>query len=480
MVFMIVVSSVVATAMYVWTSVTLGRVFGALGSEPVKAWLPLVNMVVLFRLADRSGWQVLALVVPVYGLVVMYQVLHHLTTAFGRPGKLAGIGVLVLPIWAGAVTGGVNAKVVASQGKAMSQRGVDSIFGGSSAQHPVPSGPEPDPTPSPSFPQPQTPPAQQAVAQQAAAQHAAQQAAAQQAAAHQAAQQAAAQQAAQQAAAHQAAQQAVAQQAAQQVAAHQAAAQQAAQQAAAYQAAQQAAAQQAVAQQAAQQAAAQQAAAQQAAAQQAAAVQPVAQPAQPAVVQPVTPQAAQPAPVAPAASQSTPASGRPALLLPTVVQDSRWSGPADQADGGAAPAPVHPVGEPVAPVQVADVADHTVVVNRRSQHPWSLVLDDGRAFDVWGSSVVVGREPTATDTGVQMLAISDDTRTISKMHARFDLVEGAWSVTDLNSTNGIVVTGSDGRSFSVRRGGTSVVGNKLKLGSVGMRLTPVQPLAQSV
>ncbi len=123
--------------------------------------------------------------------------------------------------------------------------------------------------------------------------------------------------------------------------------------------------------------------------------------------------------------------------------------------------------------------DHTVVIDRTSSRPWSLVLEDGRSFDLWASSVVVGREPVATADGVQMLAIPDDTRTISKRHARLDLVDGAWQVTDLDSTNGVVVTSTDGRAVSVRSGRVSVVDSQLVLGSVAMRLVTRQSLARS-
>ncbi|MCL2467034.1 MAG: DUF5684 domain-containing protein [Micrococcales bacterium] len=498
MIFMIVVSGVVAAAMYVWTSVTLGRVFATFGSDPAKAWIPLVNLVVLFQLAGKSGAQVIVLIIPVYGLVVLYKVLRELTTVFGRPAKLALIGVLVLPIWAGALTGGVTAKAVASRGKAMPRRGVDSLFG-SSSQHPVPSSRQPVPVSVPDFPQSPLPsfgqpapapqgyqgapamPTQQPRHAEPAAQPAVAQPVPAQpfvtptspAAQPVAAQAVVAQQVVQPVVAQPVVEPAVVQPVA--PAPSVAPAQPVVVEPAAVQPAQPVAAQ----------------------GDQPHLVAPMlspldqagpvadAQPAQPGSGAPTmgnpapapTPPVAQPAP-APAPLVAAPVperAGGPALLIPPVVQDSRWAGPAEMVGDGAAPVvPLAPVGEAVMtpPTHTPDVAEHTVFINRKAQQQWSLVLEDGRTFAVWGSSVVVGREPTATESGVQMLAIPDDTRTISKMHARFDLANGVWSVTDLGSTNGIVVTGTDGRAFSVRRGGTSVVGNKLKLGSVAMRLVP--------
>ena len=43
-----------------------------------------------------------------------------------------------------------------------------------------------------------------------------------------------------------------------------------------------------------------------------------------------------------------------------------------------------------------------------------------------------------------MLRIHDTSRTLSKVHARLDLVNDEWIITDLNSTNGVIVVASDG------------------------------------
>ena len=509
---MTLVSLFVAAGLYAWSGVTLGKVFRALGGAPGKAWVPVVGQVEMLRLAGRPAWQVIVLlVVPGFNLVVYYQVLRELTRMLGRPERLALIGVVVLPIWAGAVVaGGATApKGVAAQETTGGSRqlGVDSLFGLSPSSQPgavspyaapvaypaagcaapvdpalgyAPPGPQgvPHACPAAAYPEPAVPVAAQALvpAQQAAP----------------------------------------------------------------------------VFQPVPAQAVAPQAVGQPVAAQPFA-VQPVVAP--PVAVQPV---ALPPAAVPPAVvGQPVPSVGQqaPVLLFPPPVQDSPWSTPPGHAEpssvtpaapghavpapavapvpasaGGARPVPnqtpgprpepvpqpqptiAQPVMSPEAvPVSVVapqpappskvptpqqgtarpalkpvpspepgfDASDHTVVIDRVSTRPWALVLEDGRSFDLWASSVVVGREPTATDMGVQMLAIPDDTKTISKMHARFDLVDGVWQVTDLGSTNGIVVTGTDGRAFSVRSGRTSVVGNQLVLGSVAMRLVPRQSLARS-
>ena len=74
-----------------------------------------------------------------------------------------------------------------------------------------------------------------------------------------------------------------------------------------------------------------------------------------------------------------------------------------------------------------------------------------------------------------MLAVSDETCTISKVHARLDLVDGAWQITDAGSTNGIIVTHA-GRAYTVPSGTSAAVDEQFVLGSVGMRLVPGEPL----
>ncbi|MCL2089970.1 MAG: FHA domain-containing protein [Micrococcales bacterium] len=117
-----------------------------------------------------------------------------------------------------------------------------------------------------------------------------------------------------------------------------------------------------------------------------------------------------------------------------------------------------------------DAVEPTVVVDRSALGQWSLVLDDGQTFDLWSTSVVVGRRPRLPSLGVQTLTILD--KALSKTHARLDLVDGTWQVTDLGSTNGVVVAGADGQDTEVARGGAAPVYGYLEMGAVGARIVP--------
>ena len=65
----------------------------------------------------------------------------------------------------------------------------------------------------------------------------------------------------------------------------------------------------------------------------------------------------------------------------------------------------------------------------------------------------------------------DSTRTLSKVHARLDLADGVWTVTDLNATNGVIVIEADGSENLLDPGASAVVRDRFVLGKVGMRLS---------
>jgi len=148
-----------------------------------------------------------------------------------------------------------------------------------------------------------------------------------------------------------------------------------------------------------------------------------------------------------------------------------------------APVPAAPPSLPPA-VSIAaeqdDDVEATVVVDRSVRGQWSLVLDDGRTFDLWSTSVVVGRRPGTGSHGAQTLAIPDEALTMSKTHARLDLVDGTWQITDLGSTNGVLVAAADGRDTEVPRGGAAPVYGYLELGAVGARIVPTSQVVEMV
>ncbi|MFX5603137.1 FHA domain-containing protein, partial [Acinetobacter baumannii] len=65
---------------------------------------------------------------------------------------------------------------------------------------------------------------------------------------------------------------------------------------------------------------------------------------------------------------------------------------------------------------------------------------NGIPVDLTSDVVILGRRPApdAAHPDAQLVAIADETRTVSKTHARLQLRGEKWFVTDLDSTNGVL------------------------------------------
>ena len=118
-----------------------------------------------------------------------------------------------------------------------------------------------------------------------------------------------------------------------------------------------------------------------------------------------------------------------------------------------------------------DDLDNTIVVDRRPVVPWKLRTDDGFVASLTASKVVLGRNPSSGEMDVQAIAIPDSSKTLSKTHARLDLVDGAWTLTDLHSTNGVIVIEADGSENLIDVDQTVPLLSRFLLGKVGMAVS---------
>lgn len=158
-------------------------------------------------------------------------------------------------------------------------------------------------------------------------------------------------------------------------------------------------------------------------------------------------------------------------------QRLRGSGLGTRAERAASIRPVPvvlPVPETPAPVPAAVPADDddleaTVVVQRSRGPRRVLALDDGRTFALSATSIVIGRNPEG-EPGEQRLAIPDKTRTLSKTHARLVVQGDEWRLTDLHSTNGVVVVADDGAETLLDPGESVTGAGRFVLGEVGMHV----------
>ena len=82
----------------------------------------------------------------------------------------------------------------------------------------------------------------------------------------------------------------------------------------------------------------------------------------------------------------------------------------------------------------------------RRRSVWTLVPTLGAPIPLTADVVIIGRRPhREPDYGdAQLVAIQDETRTVSKTHARMELTSDGWTIVDLDSTNGVILIGEDG------------------------------------
>lgn len=123
-----------------------------------------------------------------------------------------------------------------------------------------------------------------------------------------------------------------------------------------------------------------------------------------------------------------------------------------------------------------DDFEETVLAVRR-RPVWRLQLPmSSRPVDVTATTVLLGRKPSAlgAPTDAQLVPVADGTRTVSKTHARLDLVDQRWMITDLGSTNGIVLIGENGEENELDSHVTTPLTERFLLGDAEFSLTSQQ------
>ena len=116
-----------------------------------------------------------------------------------------------------------------------------------------------------------------------------------------------------------------------------------------------------------------------------------------------------------------------------------------------------------------DAFEHTIIAARHRSH-WSLVPPSGVAVPLSGEVVLLGRRPVADPDfpDAQLVSIQDGT--VSKTHARLELREDRWYVTDLGSTNGVLFATVLGTEVEATPGVETEAGDRFLLGDAEVRL----------
>ncbi|MFJ6677596.1 DUF5684 domain-containing protein [Microbacterium sp. NPDC091382] len=118
-----------------------------------------------------------------------------------------------------------------------------------------------------------------------------------------------------------------------------------------------------------------------------------------------------------------------------------------------------------------EALERTVVV-QRGRTRWELVLPDASTVPLASDVVVLGRNPVpdASHPRAQVIAVVDATRTVSKTHARLERRGDTWRITDLGSTNGILLPSPLGADVELKPGEEVEVTGRFLLGDAALRL----------
>ncbi|HEY9423336.1 MAG TPA: DUF5684 domain-containing protein, partial [Microterricola sp.] len=134
--FGVLIALLLSLAFYVWASAALAAVFGKLGERGWKAWVPVYNSFVLFRLGGVAPLWAITLFLPlinIVGFVFSIFAIHSISKQFGKGAGFTVLGVLLMPIWS-SILGWGRASV---QGAGVEQAGAQSRVRESDAAAPV-------------------------------------------------------------------------------------------------------------------------------------------------------------------------------------------------------------------------------------------------------------------------------------------------------------------------------------------------------
>lgn len=102
----------------------------------------------------------------------------------------------------------------------------------------------------------------------------------------------------------------------------------------------------------------------------------------------------------------------------------------------------------------------------------AIVIEGSEPLPLSETDYVLGRrpEPTGPAAAATKLAVHDATRTVSKTHARLHYAEGSWWLTDLGSTNGVLLDGAEGPDLALDPGVPAAVTGAFWLGDLRLRI----------
>lgn len=153
----------------------------------------------------------------------------------------------------------------------------------------------------------------------------------------------------------------------------------------------------------------------------------------------------------------SPVAGSPMSARSSVSAQQRVAQPAGETDAEAE--------------SDADDVDQTVMV-RRKKVTWQLIPASGEPIALSAEVVILGRRPSADGAfpRAQLVPVPDQARTVSKTHARLELRGERWLITDLGSTNGVLLHTLMGEEIEIEPGTELDAGERFYLGDEEFRL----------
>ncbi len=90
-------NSIIAAVIYVLSVIALWKVFNKAGEHGFWAFIPIVNLYKMCKIADGNGWKCLLYLIPIVNVIYYFIMNIKMAKAFGK-GTLFGILLTLLPI----------------------------------------------------------------------------------------------------------------------------------------------------------------------------------------------------------------------------------------------------------------------------------------------------------------------------------------------------------------------------------------------
>ncbi len=91
-------TSIAVIAFYVLIAIALWKVFSKAGHPGILAWIPIVNLIVLLKIAGYSAWLVLLYLIPIVNFVFAIFVAIRLGERFGKGGFFSLLWLWLFPV----------------------------------------------------------------------------------------------------------------------------------------------------------------------------------------------------------------------------------------------------------------------------------------------------------------------------------------------------------------------------------------------